>query len=422
VKKALIVLLILAAAGAAAWWTWGRQNDTATSYRTVPVERGDLEAVVSATGTLEPVTTVSVGTQVSGMIDHLYADFNDHVKAGQVVARLDTTLLDSARRDAAAAVERNRAEMALAEQELARTSALYDAGIVSLTDLDVARRTQEVARANATSAQASLERAEQNLAYATIYSPIDGTVVERSVDVGQTVAASLSAPQLFQIAADLSHMQILAAVDESDIGQVHEGQAVHFTVQAYPDDTFTGSVRQVRLQPSTADNVVSYTAVVDVANPDGRLLPGMTATVDFQVAHAEDTLLVANAALRFRPTEAMTARLQELRQQRQQQGGEAGGGGEAPRGGFGSANGSRPGGAAGMTLLWYLDETGQPAATPVRTGITDGQRTAVTGRNVEEGMQAIVGVTSGAAAAVTNPFQGTSTQSRRRGPPGVPGM
>ena len=282
-KKAILILLALVVAGGLVKTFAGSGGDAAVSYRLVTVEQGDLEAAVSATGTLDAVTTVQVGTQVSGIIDEICVDYNDPVSAGQVVARIDTTLLANAVAGAEAQLSRSEAELRQAQREHSRVEALHGEQLASDSDYNEVQYALDVARASVQSAEVDLARARQNLRYATITSPIDGTVIARSVDVGQTVQASFSAPELFLIAGDLTRMQILVSVDESDIGQIAEGQTARFTVQAYPDDGFTGTVRQVRLQSSTEENVVSYTAVVDVANPDGRLLPGMTATVEFLV-------------------------------------------------------------------------------------------------------------------------------------------
>jgi HlyD family secretion protein len=306
------LVVAIAMATAALAYVVRDDNQGESVYRLVAVERGDIASVVSATGTLEPVTTVEIGTQVSGIIDELPVDFNDVVRQGQVVARLDTTLLEIAVRDAQASLQRSQAEFDDAQRDLRRLERLAADGIASTSDLDAAISALAVAEAGLAGAQVGLDRAAQNLEYATITTPISGIVVERNVDVGQTVAASLQTPQLMVIAADLARMQILVSVDESDIGLIREGQPVEFTVQAHGDDVFTGAVRQVRLQSTTQENVVNYSVVVDVSNDDGRLLPGMTATVDFLVEEAEDVLKVANAALRFRPTEAMM----ELRERR----------------------------------------------------------------------------------------------------------
>jgi HlyD family secretion protein len=375
-------------------------------YRFATVERGNIEATVSATGTLGAVTTVQVGTQVSGQVAAIFVDFNDRVKKGQLIARIDPTLQQQAVRDAQAGVERNQAELTQAEREYERNRQLFERQVITESEFaDVQYRVQ-VARANVKSAQVTLDRAGQNLAYTSIYAPIDGVVVERNVDVGQTVAASLSAPQLFLIANDLSRMQILASVDESDIGLIEEGQPVRFSVQAHQDQTFAGTVKQVRLQSTTQENVVSYTVVVELENPDGKLLPGMTATVDFLTGSENDVLMLPNAALRFRATEEMIAEARERRQAA---------GSRSPdsvrvRGTTGaqSAGAGAPSAAPRSTnvaTLWYLDESGELATMRVRTGMTDGQKTEVQGRSLTERMRVIVGVSQGAEAAVASPFQ-----------------
>jgi len=442
-KKIIAIFVFIAITGATVWFFSRDNGETGTSYRFVEVEQGDLEAVVSSTGTLEAVKTVQVGTQVSGIISQLFVDFNDTVRKGQVVARLDTTLLASAVRDAEISLERNIAQFQQAERDFERINNLFEKQFVTEVEYNTAKYNLDVAKANTKSAQISLDRARQNLSYATIYAPISGTVIERNVEVGQTVAASLSAPQLFLIANDLSRLQILASVDESDIGRIEEGQEVRFTVQAYPEDTFIGTVRQVRLQSSMQENVVNYTVVVDVNNDDGRLLPGMTATLDFLIETASDVFKVANAALRFRPTEDMVAEMRARRQQAREnrpdslrerfggrrdstrqgnrgngQGGFGGGdqgsfGPGGGQGGFGGFGGRQ--GRSGMTMLWYVDETGNLAIAPVRTGITDGESTEIMGRTIEPGMQVIAGVSQGETpSASTNPFQSQQQGGRRR--------
>ncbi|MEJ2084698.1 MAG: efflux RND transporter periplasmic adaptor subunit [Acidobacteriota bacterium] len=389
------------------WFSGGRGEDT-SAYRLVDVERGDVESVVSATGTLEALTTVEVGTQISGRIAELYADFNDRVTAGELIARLDPTLLEQTAREAEATLLRVRAEHTRSERDLRRVETLHADGLISDSELDTARYEFEATGAAVTSSEASLARARQNLEYANIYSPIDGVVVERAVDVGQTVAASLSAPRLYLIAEDLEQMEILTAVDESDIGKIHEGQQARFNVQAFPEETFLGQVRQVRLQSVTQENVVTYTVVIDVANPEGKLLPGMTATVEFVVAAVTDVLKVLNAALRFRPTEEMVAALRERRQQRGETGPPAGSGR-----GFAGAGQRSP----EHTVLWALAEDGKPFPVPVRVGLSDGQFTEVFGEGLSEGMQLIVGVTASAGEEAASPF-GAGQNTRRRGPPG----
>lgn len=429
--KVIVIAGVVAAAGVTASFLATRGSADAPSYRFVPVERGTIDQVVSATGTLSAVTTVQVGTQVSGLIAELYADFNDRVEKGQVIARLDTTLLESNLRDVQAALERSQAELRQAERDLERLSSLYEQGVAAVADYHRAQYLHDVARAQVKSAEASLARARQNLAYATIVAPVSGIVVERAVDVGQTVAASLQAPRLFTIANDLSEMQILAAVDESDIGAIKEGQTARFTVKAYPERAFTGTVKQVRLQSTMEQNIVNYTVVVAVANPDGVLLPGMTATLEFVVAHAEDVLKIPNAALRFRPPDDLLAEARERFQKEMEArraardgSGEGGGrgegnergafpgrfsaGGNSGRPGAGDAPGARP----QPSMLFYLKD-GALMMMPVRPGITDGQFTEVRGPFLAEGMQVIVGMTRAVQARSTNPFQPTQPAGPR---------
>ena len=404
-KRAFLVLIALAVAAAALWAVLHRDRQPAVHYRLATIEQGDLAAVVSATGHLEPVITVQVGTQVSGIIDAIYVDFNDPVKAGQVIARIDTTLLAGAVASTQAQRERHLAELRQAEREYQRLSSLWAEDLVAETEYYLARYSLDVARAAVAGAEVDYARARQNLAYATITAPIGGTVISRAVDTGQTVQASFSAPELFLIANDLSRMQILAAVDESDIGQIMAGQVARFNVQAYPDAQFTGKVRQVRLLGSTSENVVTYTVVVDVDNPDGRLLPGMTATVDFLVETAQDVTYVANAALRFRPDEAaMQAAFERRRAQngsRRAQNGETAGA-QPPAA---TAGQETPGAARDRGMLWVRRPDGQFDVLMVRTGISDGINTVVRGRDVTAGLQVIAGVSSQAVAQTTSPFQ-----------------
>src|SRR5438477_1782408 len=284
-----------------------------TTYRFATVERGSIKSTVTATGTLNAVTTVSVGTQVSGQITQLLVDFNDHVKKGQLLARIDPTLAQQAVTDAQANVEKAQAQSLQASRDYQRNKELTSDGLVAKSAYEVTQATARVAQSGVKSAQVALDRAKQNLSYTNIYAPIDGVVVARNVDQGQTVAASLSAPELFKIANDLSQMQILAQVSESDIAQIQEGQNVEFTVQALPNQTFKGIVKQVRLQSATTDNVVNYTVVVSVDNSQGKLLPGMTARASFLTKSADNVLEVANSALRYKPSDAELAALKAQR-------------------------------------------------------------------------------------------------------------
>ena len=392
---ALLALVVLAGAGYAYWRA--QAGDGAPRYRFATVERGDVEYLVSSTGKLEPVTKVAVGTQVSGIISEIRVDFNDQVQKGQVVASIDPTLLESAVRDAQANLAKNLAQFQQLQSEYTRFEKLSREGLVSQTEYDTAKYSLEVGRETVSSSEIALARAKQNLSYATIYAPISGTVIERNVDVGQTVAASFSAPQLFLIANDLRRMQILATVDESDIGRIREGQSVRFRVQAYPDRTFEGTVRQVRLQSTLVENVVNYTVVVDVENKDRLLLPGMTATVDFSVEAATDVFKIQNSALRFRPTPEMMQTLRESGGERRRRGDEAG---------------------ARAARLWILGVDGKLSVIPIETGLTDGQWTEISGDGIEEGMEAIAGVISEETPATSNPFAGPQPGPGRFGPRG----
>ena len=433
------------ALGAGGFWFYKRADATeAPKYRLAPVEKGSIKATVSATGSLSAVRTVQVGTQVSGQIAAIFVDFNDRVRKGQLLARIDPTLAQQAVADADAGVERAQAQLTAARRDYERNKQLHDAKIITDVEFNASQSTFEVANANFKSAQIALQRARQNLSYTTISAPIDGVVVERNVDVGQTVAASLSAPQLFLIANDLSHMQILASVDESDIGLIADGQPVTFTVQSYPNESFTGTVSQVRLQSKTQDNVVNYTVVVTVENPKGKLLPGMTATVQFLTASANDVLTVPNSALRFRPTAEMLAAAgitwpttRGADSARARPRADSGAARDAFAGGAGPVGATARGatgatGAAGSTrangapsrgsgaMLWYLDKNGELATTRVKVGLSDGQKTAVEGRVLKAGMQVIVGTAqtaTAATAAAANPLQ-PGGGARRFGGPG----
>jgi HlyD family secretion protein len=292
------VLLVLAVASYGLFW---RGASAKYSFRFDRVSSGDLTVFVTATGTINPVISVDVGTQVSGIVSNLYADFNSVVRQGQVIARIDTTFLEQSVKDAEASLDRAIAQEADSKRNYDREKALLEKKLDSQLNYDAALTTYESNKAATKSAQATLDRAKINLAYATIYAPISGVVINRAVNVGQTVAASFSSPTLYTIANDLSKMQVLTTVDESDIGRISVGQEATFTVDAYPDETFRGVISQIRLNPVAIQNVVNYTVVVDVKNDKFKLMPGMTANVKIQVADAHNALLLPNMALRFRP-------------------------------------------------------------------------------------------------------------------------
>ncbi len=386
-----------------------RNSHGSANFQFVAVERGDIENSISSTGTLEAKGTVEVGTQVSGSIDRVFVDFNDKVKKNQILAVLDTTLLSVAVRDAKASLLRAQAELDLARTKYEDAQQLYDAGYISELDFNTANTEYESARASLLSAQASLDRAEVNLKHAVIRSPISGTVIDRVVESGQTVAASLSTPTLFLIAEDLAQMEIHAYVDESDIGQIKEGQNVRFTVEAYPDDEFSGTVREIRLQPEVIQNVVNYTVVIDAQNKDGLLLPGMTATVDFLVEQCKDVLMISNTALRFQPTTEMLVEFRRAMQEksvagpdsmRQHVHSEPVSDSEVQREQSEDA-----------AVLWFFNEENKLSMIRIRIGITDGKNTEIVdGSGITEGMQFISGI------AKSGESEATSTSNTRRGP------
>jgi HlyD family secretion protein len=398
----------------------------ATSFRFVTIEKGNMQSKVSATGTLGAVTTVSVGTQVSGQVASLLVDYNDVVKKGQLLATIDPTLARSAVVDAQANVDKAQAELLQMQRDYKRNRELSNDGLIAKSLYEQSQSSMMVAQAQVRSARVAMDRAKQNLSFTSIYAPIDGVVVERNVQQGQTVAASLSAPQLFLIANDLAHMQILAQVGEGDIAQIKAGQSVKFSVQALPNQTFAGTVQQVRLQSTTADNVVNYTVVIAVDNAQNKLLPGMTARVDFLTQSATDVLKVSNAALRFSPTDEQLAELGVKKAAKPARTTTATGSNaatstvsaadraarRAARGAGGGGGGRPP-----IATLYYLDQDGNVTTTMVRTGISDGTSTQIEGRNIQAGMKVIAGITSGTETAktstaptTTSPFSGGGQQ------------
>ena len=395
-----------------------KKKKNETTYTFAEVKKGDIENTVDATGTIEPVTTVEVGTQVSGIIDKIYVDFNDLVKFNQLMAVIDTTILSLQVRDAKASVIKNQAQYDESKYNFERTEKLYRQNLLSEYEYITAKSNYESALSSLMSAQNNLERAERNMRYAFIRSPINGTVIYRSVEEGQTVASSFQTPQLFLIAEDLSKMEIHAQVDESEIGLIKVGQSVRFEVQAYDENTFSGKVRQVWLQPETVQNVVNYTVVVDVENTGGLLLPGMTATIDFLIEEKKDVLVVPIAATRLQPTESMMKTVFEnMRKQfgaksdtgRVARGMPPGGSGRSgrqmPAMGGGAGFGASPGTQSNFAMLWYFDKKKNLHAAPVRTGSSDERNIEITplrGAEVEPGLQVITGIESSEPAATQN--------------------
>src|SRR5881396_359311 len=331
----------------------------AANYQTATVTRGPITQAVTATGTLNPVITVQVGSQVSGNIAKLFADFNSQVKAGQVVAQIDPAIFQATVTQAEGDLASAKAALELAKVTAARTRELFVRKTSSQADVDQAMANLHQAEANVKIKQGALDKSKADLDHCTITSPIDGVVISRSVDVGQTVAASLQAPVIFQIANDLTKMQIDANVAEADVGVLEVGQDVDFTVDAFPMRTFHGKVVQVRNAPITVQNVVTYDTVIGVSNPDLKLKPGMTANVSIVIAHKDDVLQIKNAALRYRPAEATPA---EVRSRLPAPASARGGGGRQRR-------------TSDRTV--YLLSGDRPQPVQIKTGISDGVVTEV---------------------------------------------
>ena len=302
VRRGVIALVVTAAAGGAAWW-WHKKThqDEPPKFRTAAIDRGPITQVVLATGTLQPVITVNVGTQGSGTVMERLADFNDRVKKGQVLLRLDPATLKARQRQATAQLASAQASLALARATLERNQRLVAQGFISPLVLDQNKREAEVASANVDQARAQVDSAKTDLENSVIRSPIDGVVIRRNTDIGQTVAASFQTPDLYLLAKDLREMLILTSVSEADVGLIRAGQVVRFTVDAYPEREFEGAVQLFRLNSANNQGVVTYTIVVDVKNPDELLKPGMTAQTKIVVSSKADVLRLPTAALRFRP-------------------------------------------------------------------------------------------------------------------------
>lgn len=302
-KKVLItgaIVVIISIAGLSVLKTYNKEKSE-VSFSTVKVEKGQIANTVTATGTIEAIKTVNVGTQVSGIVQHLYADFNDNVRQGQLLARLDTTALKTQLDQSLALVIQAQAQLNFHEAAYNRFKVLYEKMLISQADYDQALFNYENAKGSLLNAKSALARAKVNLDYATITSPIDGVVLNRAVEEGQTVAASFSTPTLFTIVKDLTKMEVQTSVDEADIGKVKNGQRVEFSVDAYPDIQFEASVSEVRLQPVTTSSVVTYVVILNAPNPDKKLMPGMTASATIYVEEKANTLVLSGKALRFLP-------------------------------------------------------------------------------------------------------------------------
>ena len=384
-KLKFAALIAAAAVAAAGGFYFLNTREGEIQYKTVPVVRSDLRSTIQATGTLNPVETVDVGTQISGTIKELYFDYNSRVKQGQLIAIMDSATQSAEVAQAQATVASAQADVLnaqaaldVAAKDLARTRELAKRDLIAKADVDADTSTWLKAKANLAAAEAkvaqyraTLEKSRINLNYTRIYSPVDGVVVAKNVEEGQTVAASYQTPSIAEIARDLTQMQVEVNVDEADIGGVHEGQPATFNVDTYPTLNFEGKVTQVRLSPETTDNVVTYTVIVKVQNPDGKLLPGMTANVSLILENRDDVLVVPNRAFRFKPSNGQSS-------------GEMGPPG--PGGGHKQnvAEVTKP-------ALYTLDKKKKPVKIEVEKGITDGQNTEIIS-GVEEGERVITGI------------------------------
>lgn len=387
-RTKLAILLVFIAILAGSYWIFSaNKKSKEPKFRLQNVERGDVTATVTATGTLSALTTVKVGSQVSGIISRIYVDFNSEVKKGQLLAELDPITFQ-------AQVDQRRADVERARVELRNTKLTYDRSKNLLENEFISRQEFDTAEANVKSAEAAvhqseaaLRQAETNLSYARIVSPIDGVVVNREYDIGQTVAASFQAPTLFTIAQDLTRMQVSTSIDEADIGKIQLGQEATFTVDAFPDQTFSGKISQVRLSSLVVQNVVTYPVLIDVANPDLKLKPGMTANVSIPVEVLASVLKVPNAALRFQPDPADIV------------------GAEMANGEDRQKRGS---------VVYVLNPEGKLRAIPVKASITDGTFTAVASDQLKEGTPVVAGLAT--TKAMDNQGGMMGGPSTRRGP------
>src|SRR5919106_1179000 len=412
----LLIAVLLVAGTGYGFWRWGNGRKE-VPYVTVPVQRANITQVVSSTGTLQAVVTVLVGSQVSGTIDKLFADFNTKVEAGQVVAQLNqdkfNAAVDQARANVLAAdsnLAKAKVSVADTQRTLQRNQELRKRDLMAQSELDAAQTAYdaalaqvEVNKAQTAQAQAALSQSMVDLNNTVIRSPVDGMVISRTVDVGQTVAASLQAPTLFTIAHDLSKMEVHTSVDEADVGNVNERQPVTFTVDAFPARRFKGTVSQVRHAPTVVQNVVTYDAVVRIDNKELLLKPGMTANVQFLVSQKEDVLTIPNMAMRFKPPDQKNEAQELLRQEQSRVAPRIG----ARRTSRSSGGGGGSGGGRRISIYVLKDYKAEPVE--IQLGITDGSKTEVRSGDLNENDLVIIGMASGAGSQnptrITNPFQ-----------------
>ena len=311
-KRWFIIVLIIAMAVIGYFYTKPKIEAKKLVYTYTSLQKGDIEASVSSTGTLEAINTVDIGTQISGTVAKIYVDFNERVRAGQLLAEMDMKLLNASLQSAKANLAVSRAQLNQAEDQYKRDKVLFEKEVIAEQEYNNSKYRYEQAKSTNEAARAAMTNVQVNIGHAKIASPINGIVIEKAVDEGQTVAASFATPTMFIIAEDLSKMQILADVDESDIGYVKDSMQVRFKIQTYPDDEFYGKVSQIRLQPIEINNVVNYKVVIDVDNKKGLLIPGMTANIEFITDTAKNVWLINNSALRFRPNEIMLEEIKPI--------------------------------------------------------------------------------------------------------------
>ena len=381
-KILLGIAVVAGLVGASVWYVKQQAaQDPEKRYKLATVDQGAIIQNVSANGTLNPVVLVSVGTQVSGTVRKLYVDFNDKVKKGQALLELDDALVAASERQSAASVANAQANLELAHANEARIKKLFAQEYVSRQEYDQSRQALKSAQAQLALARAQNERDRANLGFTVIRSPVDGVVIDRVVDLGQTVAASFQTPTLIKIAQDLSEMRIDTSFAEADIGLIREGQKARFTVDAFPSRNFVGDVQQIRLNPTNQQNVVTYNVRINVANPELVLLPGMTAYVNIGVQQREGVLLVPNAALRFKPAEAAEKKPADAQP--------AAAAGMAPGGGVGK--GKKRDGQSGTV---YVLDGGELRPVSVQLGITDNRNTEILGGELKAGERVVVGENS----------------------------
>lgn len=359
-KKALVIAAVAAIAALAVWLLSGGKKEEKITFDTAAVAPANIMNSITATGTIEPVTSVTVGTQVSGIVSKLFVDYNSVVKKGQVIAELDKTNLMSQLNTAKTQLATAQSQLNYQTANYKRYKTLFEKGLVAADDFDNAKLSYTQAKEQVVSAKEEVQRAQTNLGYATITSPIDGVVLSKSVEEGQTVAASFSTPELFTIAQDLTNMQVVADVDEADIGDVKEGERVTFTVDAYPDDTFEGKVKQVRQEATTTNNVVTYEVVISAPNADLKLKPGLTANVTIYTAERKGVLSVPSKALRFTPQKETVGKMKVVDV------------------------------ANAKNKVWTL-EGNSIVAHKVNIGMTDGTNTQIVG-GIAEGTKVITGL------------------------------